>query len=81
VIAASALSTARLAISALQIEEVNDLLAYRCRRLGVPCIVHAFDGSLVEELRRQGVEHLVDSKMQGNIRLVTSLAELGIVAP
>ncbi|MFM1890712.1 MAG: hypothetical protein RLZZ565_1469 [Planctomycetota bacterium] len=81
VIAASSLGTARLAISALQIEEVNDLFAYRCRRLGIPCIVHAFDGSLVEELRRQGVEHLVDSKMQGNIRLVTSLAELGIVAP
>ena len=81
VIAASSLAGARLAISALQIEEVNDLFAYRCRRLGVPCIVHAFDGSLVEELRRQGVEHLVDSKMQGNIRLVTSLAELGIVAP
>ncbi len=81
VIAASSLAGARLAISALQIEEVNDLFAYRCRRLGVPCIVHAFDGSLVEELRRQGVEHLVDSKMQGNIRLVTSLAELGIVVP
>lgn len=81
VIAAASLEGARLAISALQIEEVNDLFAYRCRRLGVPCIVHAFDGSLVEELRRQGVEHLVDSKMQGNIRLVTSLAELGIVAP
>jgi Kef-type K+ transport system membrane component KefB len=81
VIAASSLATARLAISALQIEEVNDLFAYRCRRVGIPCIVHAFDGSLVEELRRQGVEHLVDSKMQGNIRLVTSLAELGIVAP
>ena len=81
VIAASSLAGARLAISALQIEEVNDLFAYRCRRLGVPCIVHAFDGSLVEELRRQGVEHLVDSKMQGNLRLVTSLAELGIVVP
>ncbi len=75
------LSHAVVGISALQIEEVNNLFAWRCRNFGVPCVIHAFDGSLVDELRRQGVEHLVDSKLHGNVRLVTTLAEHGIITP
>lgn len=70
---------ARLVISALQIEEVNMLLAWRCRRLGIPVAIHAFDGSVVRDLEKLGVEHLIDSKMVGNVRLVTVLAERGLV--
>ena len=44
------LSCARLVISALQIEDTNHLLAYRCRSAGVPCAIHAFDISVVEDL-------------------------------
>ena len=44
------LSHARLVISALQIEDTNHLLAYRCRSAGVPCAIHAFDISVVEDL-------------------------------
>jgi Kef-type K+ transport system membrane component KefB len=44
------LSRARLVISALQIEDTNHLLAYRCRSVGVPCAIHAFDISVVEDL-------------------------------
>ena len=44
------LSRARLVISALQIEDTNHLLAYRCRSAGVPCAIHAFDISVVEDL-------------------------------
>ena len=44
------LSRARLVISALQIEDTNNLLAYRCRSAGVPCAIHAFDISVVEDL-------------------------------
>lgn len=44
------LRRARLVISALQIEDVNHLLAYRCRSAGVPCAIHAFDVSVVEDL-------------------------------
>jgi len=75
------LDRARLVVTALQIEPVNRLLAFRCRERGVPCIVHAFDGSLVPDLERLGVDHLVDSKMQGNLRVVSILAEEGIARP
>ena len=44
------LSRARLVISALQIEDTNHLFAYRCRSAGVPCAIHAFDISVVEDL-------------------------------
>ena len=44
------LSSARLVISALQIEDTNHLLAYRCRSAGVSCAIHAFDISVVEDL-------------------------------
>ena len=39
-----------MVISALQIEDTNHLLAYRCRSEGVPCAIHAFDISVVEDL-------------------------------
>jgi len=70
---------ASMVISALQIEESNNLLTYRCRSLHVPVAVHAFDGSVFDDLRRYGADVLIDSKMQGNVRLVTILAEEGIV--
>jgi hypothetical protein len=44
------LGRARLVVSALQIEDTNHLLAYRCRSAGVPCAIHAFDVSVVEDL-------------------------------
>jgi Kef-type K+ transport system membrane component KefB len=44
------LRRARLVISALQIEDANHLLAYRCRSAGVPCAIHAFDLSVIEDL-------------------------------
>jgi Kef-type K+ transport system membrane component KefB len=45
-----ALREARLVVSALQIEDTNHLLAYRCRSAGVPCAIHAFDVSVVNDL-------------------------------
>lgn len=44
------LRRARLVISALQIEDTNHLLAYRCRSAHVPCAIHAFDLSVVDDL-------------------------------
>ncbi|HBR93679.1 MAG TPA: portal protein [Opitutae bacterium] len=41
---------ARLVVSALQIEDTNHLLAYRCRSADVPCAIHAFDISVVDDL-------------------------------
>lgn len=44
------LREAKLVISALQIEDTNHLLAYRCRSAGVPCAIHAFNLSVVNDL-------------------------------
>lgn len=44
------LRRARLVVSALQIEDTNHFLAYRCRSADVPCAIHAFDVSVVEDL-------------------------------
>ena len=44
------LRKARLVISALQIEDTNHLLAYRCRSAKVPCAIHAFDLSVIDDL-------------------------------
>jgi Kef-type K+ transport system membrane component KefB len=72
---------ARLAITTLRIEDANRLFAHRCRAFGVPCIVHAAGRTEAADLERQGVDHVVDSRMQGNLRLVASLAERGVVTP
>src|SRR5690606_6190476 len=52
------LARARLVISALKIEETNSLLAYRCKELGVPVAIHAFDRSVMGELRDMKVDYL-----------------------
>jgi Kef-type K+ transport system membrane component KefB len=56
------LNQAKMAVSALQIEDSNDLLAYRCQQAGVPVAIHAFDGSVVSDLQRLGVDYFIDPK-------------------
>ena len=70
---------ALLVVSTLQIEDVNSLVAFRCRRLGVPVSIHAFDPSLIDELLEIGADHLMVSKHDG-IRLVEDgLRRLGVI--
>ena len=59
------LPAAKLAVSALQIESTNLLFAYHCRQLGVPCAIHAFDVSLMEELVDVGADYLIAPKIEG----------------
>ena len=75
------MESARLLVSALQIEEVNRLLAYRTEEAGVPCAIHAFDPTSIEDLLRLGVEHLIDSQRVGVDRMVESLSARGVFAP
>lgn len=70
---------ARLVISALQIEDANELLAYRCRLAGVPCAIHAFDGSLIDELREIGVDYLMVSKHDGIRQVADELRRLEVI--
>lgn len=50
---------AKLVISALQIEETNHLVAYRCRSVNVPCAIHAFDTSQINQLVQLDVDYLI----------------------
>jgi Kef-type K+ transport system membrane component KefB len=56
------LQRARLLVSALRIEETNRILAYRAHRAGVPASIHAFDKSVIDDLRKLDIDHLLESK-------------------
>jgi len=70
---------ARLVVSALQIEEANSMLAYRCGQLGVPVSIHAFDPTLVPELRELGARHLMISKHDGIRQMAAAFRRLGVI--
>ena len=78
VLESAGIRRARLVVSALQIEDANNLLAYRCRTLGIPSSIHAFDVAVVTDLREIGATHLVDSKTSGTRRLSEALREEGV---
>jgi len=59
------LPQARLLVSALRIEEANELLAFRARQFGVPCAIHAVDTSVLENLLELDVGYLMLSKVDG----------------
>jgi Kef-type K+ transport system membrane component KefB len=71
------LEHAKLLISALQIEETNNLLAYRTRQAGIPSSIHAFDATLADELRDHGATHVMVSKFDGIRRVAEELRRLG----
>lgn len=73
------LESAKLLVSALQIEEANNLLAYRAREAGVPSSIHAFDPILIQELRENGATHLMISKHDGIRQLAGALRDEGVI--
>jgi Kef-type K+ transport system membrane component KefB len=73
------LREARMLISALQIEDTNNLLAYWCQQAGVPSSIHAFDVSVVDELQSIGVNHLIQSKNVGVQRIAAELRRAGVL--
>lgn len=56
---------AKLLVSALQIEEANDLLAYRCKAAGIPCAIHVVDLSVMDNLLDVEADYLMVSKVDG----------------
>jgi Kef-type K+ transport system membrane component KefB len=70
---------ARLVVSALQIEDTNNLLTYRCREWGVPCSIHAFDRSVVRELQQIGANHLMIPNNNGIKRIIDELRSRGVL--
>jgi Kef-type K+ transport system membrane component KefB len=59
------LPDAKLVISALRIEEANELIAYRCRQFDVPSSILAADLSMVDNLMELGVQYLMLPKVDG----------------
>src|SRR5690606_14021404 len=74
------LADAKLLVSALQIEDTNNLLAYRCRQFGVPSSIHAFDRSVISDLEHAGARHLIHSKSEGTKQIVEEMRSLGVLA-
>jgi Kef-type K+ transport system membrane component KefB len=70
---------AKLLVSALQIEETNDLLAYRCKSVGVPCAIHVVDLSVVENLLELEADYLMVSKVDGVKAQLRILKEMGVL--
>lgn len=75
------LNTAKLLVSSLNIEETNNLLAYRARQAGVPCSIHAFDRTSERSLRGVGVDYLIRSKHEGARQLLHELESREVLAP
>ena len=73
------LPQAKLLVSALHIEDTNDLLAYRCRQLNIPCAIHAVDLEETNNLLEMDVTYLMIPKVDG-IKLQTEkLKEMGVL--
>ena len=73
------LKKARLVVSALQIEDANQLLAYRCQSYGVPCVIHAFNVSVVEDLLELGAAYLLMPSLDGVVAQRKLMEQEGIL--
>ncbi len=72
---------AKLLVSALHIEDTNELLAWRCQRLGIPCAIHAVVVEEAADLLELDVTYLMIPKVDG-IKLQTrKLGKLGFLEP
>ncbi|MEX2530647.1 MAG: cation:proton antiporter [Gemmatimonadota bacterium] len=69
---------AQLLVSALHIEDVNRLLAYRGFRWGIPTVIHAYDENVERELQGLDVAHLLNSRGAGVDRMTEELARHGV---
>lgn len=70
---------AKLVVTALRIQDANSLLAHRCRRLGVPVSVNAFDPSVRGELDAIGVDHVMDPKHEAVREFTDRLRATGVL--
>lgn len=70
---------AKLIISALQIEETNDLLSYRAKSAHIPCAIHVVDLALVDNLLNLETDYLIVSKVDGIKAQLSKLKEMGVL--
>ncbi|MGH7507832.1 MAG: NAD-binding protein, partial [Longimicrobiales bacterium] len=79
VLAEANFNSAKLIVSTLQIEDANNLLAFRAHEAGVPSSIHAFDPSLIDELQMLGADHLMVSKHDGIRQVAAALRDAGVI--
>ncbi len=70
---------AKLFVSALQIEDSNELFAYRAKSFGVPSCILAVDMHSVDGLLELDVDYLMIPKVDGVKMQNRKLAELGLL--
>jgi Kef-type K+ transport system membrane component KefB len=73
------LRKAKLVVSALQIEDTNHLLAYRCRSARVPCAIHAFDVSVVNDLLDLDTSYLLMPAVDGILEQRELMSKQGVI--
>lgn len=73
------LRKAKMLVSALQIEDFNHLLAYRCRSAGIPCAIHAFDMSIVEDLLDLETAYLLMPAIDGAVEQRELMEQEGLL--
>jgi hypothetical protein len=71
------LARAKMLVSALYIEDANDLLAYRCKQFKVPCAVNVVDVSVMDNLVDLDAAFLMVPKVDGVKAQVQKLREMG----
>jgi Kef-type K+ transport system membrane component KefB len=72
------LPEAKLVITCLMIEEVNQLLAYRCQGMGVPVAVHVYDHSVHPHKVGLKPACAFDSKEAADRQIEQQLSQLGV---
>jgi len=72
------LRRARLVVSALRIEEMNRLIAYRARTAGIPAVIHSDDMAAERELMELGVTRVLSSREAGVRKILEALHHEGV---
>jgi Kef-type K+ transport system membrane component KefB len=71
------LAEAKLAITALKIEDTNLMFVYRCQYFGVAVAVHGFDREVLDELHQQGPTYVMDAKQASDAQIEKMLQQPG----
>ena len=74
-------ASAILVVTTLRIEDVNNSLVYRCKKMGIPVAAHGFDSSVIPELKRLGADYVIDTRSSWLRRLVRELEARGVALP
>ena len=76
----ASIAQAKLVVSALQIEDTNETLAYRSQLCGVPSSILAVDMNHMDDLLDMGVDYLMIPRIDGIKMQNRKLRELGVLA-